>query len=213
MELPFYSDLISKKYVAGDDLWFELRARASYPDGFRCQLANKEIKLIGTLYRGMVEDYGGLLSSEEDSDVTLISSEGDSMKAHKLVLKTRSKVFKTMFNSSLSEASSGEVKLDDMGSFALEMFLKYIYTGEPADDYCLNTPTEVFKQLVNAGEKYELPGLKEWAGLNILKTLSVSNAWDLLIFIKKYNLPEVEAGIMKFIKADNHIDKIMQKAS
>ncbi len=78
----------------------------------------------------LIKSFANLLESGESSDVQLICG-GDTFKCHKLVLATRSKVFKAMFDhDSTKEAQTNTVTITDSPSHSLRQMLNFIYTDD-----------------------------------------------------------------------------------
>ena len=73
-------------------------------------------------------DFSTLLSSGWHSDVTLRAG-GSELKVHKLILAARSPVFKQMFASEMTEASTGVVTISDVQPDVLHLLCDFMYSG------------------------------------------------------------------------------------
>lgn len=70
-----------------------------------------------------------LLNSGEMSDVTLAFA-GKEFSAHKLILSSRSAVFKLMFQHDFKEKLENRVDIPDIDGEVGQEFLSFLYTGE-----------------------------------------------------------------------------------
>ena len=77
------------------------------------------------------QDYSDLLETGEFSDVEIITKD-KVIKAHKLVLCSRSPFFKTMLMTDMKEKQTGQVRLDDENTDpeVIDNVIKFIYTGQ-----------------------------------------------------------------------------------
>merc|ERR1712243_316969 len=69
-----------------------------------------------------------MMSSNELTDVTLVSEDKKLFKAHKIVLSASSPVFKTIISDNTS--SSPTIYLRGIQSYEIESILEFIYLGE-----------------------------------------------------------------------------------
>merc|ERR1712187_557569 len=77
----------------------------------------------------LANDWQCMLKSGDFADVTLKSNQGRAFPAHKLVLATRSPVFRAMFHGGMREAHTGEASID-ASSVSVQQLLEYVYTDE-----------------------------------------------------------------------------------
>ena len=75
--------------------------------------------------REMLHD---MMSSNEMTDVTLVSEDKKKFKAHKVVLSASSSVFKSIISDTI--LSSPFIYLRGIQSFEIESILQFIYLGE-----------------------------------------------------------------------------------
>jgi len=129
------------------------------------------------------EELGQLLDSENDSDVTFIV-QGERIKAHKAILKTRCKPFESMFDSGMAETFSNEVEVDDIKQKVFKEFLRFLYT-DVAPKYAENSTME----LLAAADKYGVDDLKNICEKEINPNLNGDNVIDTLILAEKHNCP------------------------
>ena len=102
----------------------------------------------------LIEDITNLLEDPETADFTLKCG-SKSFKVHKAVPGARSKVFRAMFLSGMTEAADGEAVITDVEEKTLEKILHYLYTGK------LSGQDFAIKSLCYAAKKYELDHLMD----------------------------------------------------
>ena len=83
------------------------------------------------VFKKIGRDYKDLLETGEFSDVEIITKD-KVIKAHKLVLCSRSPFFKAMLMTDMKEKQTGQVRLDDENTDTdiIDNVIKFIYTGE-----------------------------------------------------------------------------------
>ncbi|MCL7021730.1 hypothetical protein MKW94_020414 [Papaver nudicaule] len=128
------------------------------------------------------EDYltGGLNVAFKEgtySDIQVKPGNGPSIPAHKLLLATRSEVFKNMLAAdTFIAAPVDSVTLPEFNHEELEMFLELLYSG--------NLAKEKFEKhfccLALASHKYIIPHLEKFCEKRILNLLDSSNALKVL---------------------------------
>ena len=74
-------------------------------------------------------DFGALLAQADLSDLTLVMDDGVRIPVHRVIIASRSPVFRAMLFGDMREASAAEVAIKDVGSFAMQKVCEYIYKG------------------------------------------------------------------------------------
>ena len=109
-------------------------------------------------HQHLVEDLGELFLNKEYTDVSMKVGKTE-IKAHKIILASRSMYFKALFYGGLKETKENEITLDSETPLqAFEDVLKYIYTGE------INLENKQLNQLqdmISLADKYGLVKLIE----------------------------------------------------
>ena len=67
---------------------------------------------------------------QEENSILQICSDGHTVFAHRLLLTTRSSVFRALFEGETAEAKSGVVEITDLDSKAIEGLVGFIYTDQ-----------------------------------------------------------------------------------
>eukprot|EP00249_Psilotum_nudum_P034633 c53947_g1_i1 orf=130-972(+) len=111
------------------------------------------------------------------SDIELITDDGLSLQAHRVVMAAKSSVFRAMFEAdSFKVADSGSIRIPDLTHQELKCLLEFMYTG--------NLPAEGQKEythaLLLAADKYNIPLLIDVCESYMAATLNSSNALRVL---------------------------------
>ena len=87
---------------------------------------NEAVKINGA---SLITAMQNLYLDQATSDLTILC-DSDSLPCHKLILATRSDVFKTMFDakSDFTELQDGVLKIEDIDAHTMKVFLEYMYT-------------------------------------------------------------------------------------
>lgn len=171
----------------------------------------------------LADDFGHLLDSHDSSDVTLIVN-GREFKAHKIILATRSPVFKAMFSVDMKENNTNRVEVADMEPGILEEMLRFIYTGRSSLELESLDETIVFHeqneedttrnqeifvtQLFIASDKYQLARLRCICYNSLSEMITVDSVCRILSFADLYSLTELKAMAVDFIMS--RADKVMK---
>jgi len=135
-------------------------------------------------------DLTTVLENGSLSDVSLVVS-GRSIPAHRVVLASRSSVFRAMFEHNMKESEEGRMDISDCSYEAVAAMLKFMYCDIPPefDDV---PPIDVLM----VADKYDVPGLRRVCERHILMKLDANNAAHMLLqsdeigalFLKKWTL-------------------------
>lgn len=179
---------IFKNYYnpCADNLKIRCDLRLSQKKHFRTEL-NKPFSL-----ESLSKNFYDLYLEGKYTDVTLMCK-GKEFKAHKVLLVSRSPVFKAMFEHDMKESSTNSVNLLDIEPDILEKFLEFMYTGNTNVNY------EEVSSLLNVSEKYQVLDAKEMC-LSILEcNISNTKAVEILLIADKFNLSHLKSTVLKFI--------------
>jgi len=99
-----------------------------------CQLNNPSLQGDSFSRTAFQDQFKPLFNSPHLSDVTFLAQDASTQEwkkiyAHKLILKTRAKFFRTMFRSGMREAKQEEVRIQSVPHDILLCLLEYLYTG------------------------------------------------------------------------------------
>ena len=134
-----------------------------------------------------------IFATEEFFDLKFICN-GKTFQCHKIVLASQSDVFKTMFlNMDMTEAKSGEVKINDFTAETIETLMYYLYNQEVKDVSLINT------DLLLVAEKYNISSLLEMCSGHLQSNLSPTNALDVLLTAHLTNQEGLFSAASKFV--------------
>jgi speckle-type POZ protein len=170
-------------------------------------------------------DYLNLLDSGKLSDVTFIV-QGESVKAHSLVLRARSEVFDRMLTCDMRESISKEIVIDDSDVVPFKVLLRFLYT----DDFsCVDkaiasacsrgqsTKSDVDSTIDTSGNskhqlrlpliqgllklchKYQILRLNLWCEHELRKHITVADVCSLLCQAHLYEAKQLEKMCLAFM--------------
>ncbi|GAB2289918.1 hypothetical protein Dimus_024217 [Dionaea muscipula] len=154
------------------------------------------------------------------SDVILVASDDfpDTpvpVSANKVVLVSRSPVFKAMLETEMKESISGTIKISDVTYDSLRAFINYLYTAE----VCLDE--QIACGLLVLAEKYQVKHLKEHCEGYLVSQLNWDNSVSNYVFASEHgaeNLLKTSLSIItdnmdKFIITDEYRELVKKDAS
>ncbi|XP_021966395.2 BTB/POZ domain-containing protein At1g21780 [Folsomia candida] len=141
------------------------------------------------------------------SDVTLLSKDNQLINAHKCILSNKSSVFKTKFSTQMIEKEIELVEMVDMGSEALNIFLKFCYTGEIEENW-----GDFYEDVISAADKYDVPLLLNLCDEKLFTLCTKENCLDLVKVANQYKLGKAKERIKQFIvrNIDEFVDKLLE---
>ncbi len=132
------------------------------------------------------------------ADVTLIC-ESRTFPCHKVILSTRSDVFKAMFShNETKEGQTNRVEIEDTDAATLEQLIKFMYTDK-VDEASL---AELASSLLRAADKYNIPKLKFLCEEAICKNLDVANAAEALILAHLHEASHLKDVVVDFVTSN-----------
>ena len=147
--------------------------------------------------RLLARDLFLLLSTDDSSDVELVSRDEQRFRAHRCVLAARSPVFAAMFKPPWKESRDGVVKIDDIDGEHLRRLLDYVYAGNFEDSE--NDNIGIAAGLLVAADKYLIEKLKAKCAEALSKRLNEDNVFAIHIFADAHCSSELKELTMDFI--------------
>ena len=116
----------------------------------------------------------------EDGELTnfIILSGTQSFKCHKSILSSVSDVLKAMIKTDMTEASTGEVRLDNISPTVIKLLLDYIYTGETM------IPPDQLLAIATASDYLQLLELNDYCLDQALTVINPSNVISWYKFVE-----------------------------
>ena len=109
------------------------------------------------------------------ADVTIVTCDGGSIKAHKLILCLRSEVFSVMFMSQMSESTVNEVQVLDFPPHVVVAFIDYFYSNSIGD-----ASLALCGYLYAMSRKYQATGLRHLCEERMLALLGPGTVFEIL---------------------------------
>ena len=145
---------------------------------------------------------------DEFSDVKILCN-GKTFPCHKVVLSNQSEVFKSMLSNgcgSMIEASTGEIKINDISADVMESLLYFLYF----EFENLKEKIKINIDLLLAADKYNIPDLVRIC-VNHLKTnLTEGNAVEIMIKSYMINQKDLFDAAQKFVQVCKSSGKVVK---
>jgi len=139
------------------------------------------------------QDLDQLFSSKLFADVTIRCGD-KTFECHKIILASRSNVFKAMFESNMKEDITGCVEIENIVPEVFENLLQYIYTCKVQGTF-----HKMAKELLIAADQYQVEKLKELCEEKLKSTIDVENCMDLLVLAEMYHVPVLKSKALKMV--------------
>jgi len=136
------------------------------------------------------------------ADVTIVCQDQE-IPANRVLLATRSEVFRAMLSHPTKEARSGRIEILDADATVIEQMLAYIYTG-----FAPNVEA-IAEDLLIAANKYALEELKTDCVRVLESNLSVDNVLEMLVLGDQHEAGKLKDAAVAFLV--NRLDVFMDK--
>jgi hypothetical protein len=149
-------------------------------DGINNHVGNFCLQIIADLDEGednsLASDWGARFNDNYLSDIKVVAGKS-SFHCHKIVLASRSDVFKAMFShGNLKECLDGELILEE-DSDIVDHFLQFLYTDEVKGDLDDNSAAK----LLVMGDKYNMSKLKKTCSRILSNHMDTDNCCQILV--------------------------------
>ncbi|RWS04542.1 kelch repeat and BTB domain-containing protein 3-like isoform X2 [Dinothrombium tinctorium] len=112
---------------------------------------------------------------------------------HRIILKSASDKFETMFEIDMKEKREGKVYITERSFDAVKAMVDYIYGNE------VSNAKEVCSELLEMAEEYNIPKLKNDCENYIKGRINHCNVYEVLSHAYKYNANELMDAALKYI--------------
>ncbi|KAF8771103.1 TD and POZ domain-containing protein 4 [Argiope bruennichi] len=123
-----------------------------------------------------------------------------SFPVHKLILSSRSPVFKAMFTKDMKEKTSTCIDIPDMDADTLHQLLFYIYENK-----LQKLTWEMAANLFEAADRYGIMDLSEKCSKFLKSNLSESNVCDILVLADMHHDENLRKSVLDFIQKNSEI--------
>ncbi|XP_055953190.1 TD and POZ domain-containing protein 3-like [Argiope bruennichi] len=118
----------------------------------------------------------------------------ETVPAHKDILRARSPVFKTMFDTDMKEKVSECINITDLNLDTLKRMLLFIYTDTTGElDF------QSAKELYFASDKYDISSLKQRCSNFMAQNMQPSNVCEILILADMHRDEELKSVAQEYI--------------
>ena len=128
------------------------------------------------------------------------------IKCHKVVLASRSPVFRAMLLHHMEESSNQKVEPKNFDFDTMYLVLKFLYRGEIEQSLLTKHAETIFK----AADYYEIEDLKKACELVLVTQLNIKNMLDMLVMADMYKANELKLAAKKLM-VDNSKELMKQK--
>ncbi|VVB15108.1 unnamed protein product [Arabis nemorensis] len=161
------------------------------------------------------QQLGNLLESGKGCDVTFKVGE-ETFPAHKLVLATRSPVFRAQLFGPLGDRNTKCIKIQDMESRIFKVLLHFIYWDELPDMQELmgtdskSGSTLVAQHLLAAADCYALERLKAICESKLCEGIAINTVATTLALAEQHHCLQLKAVCLKFVALPENLKAVMQ---
>ncbi|KAK4491279.1 hypothetical protein RD792_002015, partial [Penstemon davidsonii] len=155
------------------------------------------------------QSYEQLLESGEGSDVSF-EVEGETFYAHKLILSTRSPVFKAQFFGTLKEKNNRLIKIDEMQAPVFKALLHFIYCDviPDLDSKCINTT--MTQHLLAAADRYGIEKLRSLCEARLCENIVIDTVASSLALAEQHGCIQLRSMCLEFIGLPENLEVVMQ---
>ena len=121
--------------------------------GVRSDLVHVPSPRLGT-------DLADLFLTGKDSDITIVA-EDEAFPVHKIILESRSPVFRALLNNTFKEGCEGIVHIKEIKTPVLKVLLHFVYSDALPDDLDDNMDCAFAQHLLEAADRFELNRLRK----------------------------------------------------
>ncbi|KAK4491309.1 hypothetical protein RD792_002045 [Penstemon davidsonii] len=155
------------------------------------------------------QSYEQLLESREGSDVCF-EVEGETFYAHKLILSTRSPVFKAQFFGPLKEETSRSIKVEDMHAPVFKALLRFIYCDVIPDLNPKSVDTIMTQHLLAAADQYGIERLRSLCESRLCENIAVNTVASSLALAEQHGCFQLKSTCLEFIGLPKNLEAVMQ---
>ncbi|KAK4491303.1 hypothetical protein RD792_002039 [Penstemon davidsonii] len=162
------------------------------------------------------QSYKQLLESREGSDVSF-EVEGEIFYAHKIILSTRSPVFKAQFFGPLKEENSHCIKIEEMHAYVFKALLHFIYCDVILDvgEVLAGLDSEWKAQLMThhllaAADRYGIQTLRSLCELRLCENIVPDTVASTLALAEQHGCFQLKSKCIEFIGLPENIKAVMQ---
>ncbi len=139
-----------------------------------------------------------------------LTSDGSKISCHRVVLATRSRVFRSMFVAGKQKWLASEAQVEGLSRDALKIFVDCLYDRE---QWSSNICQEKAIQLLPAAHKYGLVDLKQRCGVVLRRTLTTKTALELWKMASSYSCSKLKEEALQCLADEGKEEEWAKKLS
>ncbi|GLT42577.1 hypothetical protein SLA2020_165680 [Shorea laevis] len=161
------------------------------------------------------QQFGQLLASGKRSDVSF-EVDGEVFPAHKLILATRSPVFKAQLYGPMKEQNTQKIKVEDIEAPVFKALLHFMYWDALPDMQELTginskwASTLMSQHLLAAADRYGLDRLRLICEANLCENVAINNVATTLALAEQHHCTQLKAVCLKFVAMSENLKAVMQ---
>ncbi|KAL3833821.1 hypothetical protein ACJIZ3_008557 [Penstemon smallii] len=162
------------------------------------------------------QSYEQLLESSEESDVSF-EVDGETFYAHKLILATRSPVFKAQFFGPLKEEITRCIKIEEMHAPVFKALLHFIYCDvipdveevlAGLDTKCGDTM--ITQHLLVAADRYGIQTLRSLCEVRLCENIAINNVAASLTLAEQHGCFLLKSSCLEFIRLPENLEAVIR---
>ncbi|KAK1684193.1 hypothetical protein QYE76_045041 [Lolium multiflorum] len=156
------------------------------------------------------DNFGKLLETAEEADVTF-DVKGEVFPAHKIVLATRSPVFKAELYGPMRDKQRLNITVEDIQPAVFKALLHFIYTDSlpPMDSLHGDDNKDMVKHLLVAADQYAMERMKIECEAILCKSLDVETVATTLALADQHHCSGLRDACAEFIVSSNRMDDVL----
>jgi len=183
------TDLYDKAFIQQDCLTIRVDIYE-----FREKLSRVTIvPVFDQTYFDITKGFNEFLTKREFTDL-VIEVGMKKIDAHKIILCSASKVFKSMFESNLNENQNNRLKINDFDFEVVKAMITFLYSGklESVDLYA--------SELLVIADKYDIGSLKKYSEIHLIGKINETNVLQLLTLSQNCHCNDLENKCIEYIE-------------
>lgn len=146
---------------------------------------------------------------EEGADITFRVG-SNTFPAHKIVLATRSPVFKAELYGQMKARKARCVTVEDMQPDVFKALLQFIYTDSLPEWDVLEEYCEIVRHLLVAADRYAMDRLKLLCASFLAKNLDAENVATTLALADQHNCYPLKDECIEFMASSGEMDAVVK---
>ncbi|KAL6655731.1 hypothetical protein ACP70R_006557 [Stipagrostis hirtigluma subsp. patula] len=159
-------------------------------------------------HHGLGHDIESNMSDHTD---VAFKVEGETFRAHRVVLAARSPVFKAELFGQMSESRASCITIQDMRATTFSSVLRYMYHNVlPSTDPNMDASSQMaeFQHLFGAADRYGMDTLKQMCEEILCAGVSANTVISALEFTEMHTCPKLKSLCLDFVADANNFQKV-----